>query len=106
MVSYSRMRSLYYAVGDVINRGIAGDIVECGTARGGSAALMALVLAELAPSRRLWAFDTFEGIPAATIDDPDYEVAKNFTAGHFRGELEDVKKLFQKLHMRENGAIH
>ena len=65
---------------------------------------MALVLAELAPSRRLWAFDTFEGIPAATIDDPDYEVAKNFT-GHFRGELEDVRELFQKLHIEKTAQF-
>lgn len=100
MVSYSRLRSLYHAVVDVIAREIPGDVVECGTARGGSAALMALVLAELAPDRRLWSFDTFEGIPPATVDDPDYEVAKNFT-GHFRGELEEVKELFQKLRIQQ-----
>ena len=100
MVSYPRLRSLYYGLTDVILRGIPGDIVECGTARGGSAALMALLLAELASNRRLWAFDTFEGIPAPTLDDPDYEVAKAFT-GHFRGDLEGVKELFQKLQIEQ-----
>jgi hypothetical protein len=104
MVPYPRLRSLYYGVMDVTARGIPGDVVECGTARGGSAALMALALTQFAPNRRLWVFDTFEGIPAATSDDPDYEIAKTFT-GNFRGELDEVKSLFQKLRIQEMARL-
>lgn len=91
-----RLRALYGAVEDVVARRVDGDIVECGTARGGSAALMALALKRLDPVRTLWAFDTFEGIPPPTEADPDFEVAHLYT-GQFKGELADVRYLFQRL---------
>lgn len=39
-------------------------------------------------------FDTFEGIPAPTNDDPDFETAKLYT-GSFRGSFDQVNKLFE-----------
>jgi predicted O-methyltransferase YrrM len=96
MAGPARLRALYRAVEDVVTRDVAGDVVECGTARGGSAALLAMALARLDPARTLWAFDTFEGIPPATEADPDFEVARLYT-GEFRGELEEVRGLFQRL---------
>ncbi|KAK7194037.1 Macrocin-O-methyltransferase (TylF)/Methyltransferase domain containing protein [Novymonas esmeraldas] len=55
----------------------AGHIVECGTAGGGSAVLMAVVLAEAeaalgsctTSSRRVLALDSFTGMPAPTVRD-------------------------------------
>jgi Macrocin-O-methyltransferase (TylF) len=91
-----RLRGLYAAVRHVTAEGIPGDIVECGTARGGSAALMGLALREAAADRTLWIFDTFEGIPPPTAADPDYEIAALYT-GDFRGELEEVEGLFRRL---------
>ena len=35
-------------------------------------------------ARQLWVFDTFEGIPAPTDADPDYQLAAPYT-GSFRG---------------------
>ncbi len=48
----------------VVDAGIPGAFVECGTWRGGSSFLMAEVL-RLAgdTSRKVWMFDSFEGIP-------------------------------------------
>ncbi len=97
MVGYGRLRGLYKAVNQVITNGVPGDIVECGTARGGSAALMGLLLKKLdTTGRRLWVFDTFEGLPAPTNDDPDYEVARHLTGG-CRGSIEEVTDLFKRL---------
>jgi len=50
-------------LGHVVENRIEGDVVECGVARGGSSALMALVLRALSSDKSVWAFDTFEGIP-------------------------------------------
>lgn len=96
MVPYCRIRGLNKAVHHVIASGIPGDIVECGCARGGSAALMGLVLKKSDPSRRLWVFDTFEGIPAPSTEDPDYERARHLT-GEFRGSIEEVSDLLRRL---------
>jgi O-methyltransferase len=63
MCSTARLRGLYQAVQYVVSRNIEGDVVECGTARGGSAALMGLTLNQLHSDRMLWVFDSFEGLP-------------------------------------------
>jgi O-methyltransferase len=39
---------------------VPGDFVECGTFKGGSAAVISTTLT---PERRLWLFDSFEGLP-------------------------------------------
>ena len=94
MCGNARLRGLHWAVRHVVTQNISGDVVECGTARGGSACLMALALKRLHERRLLWVFDTFDGIPAPTLDDPDWEIAKLFT-GHFRGTLDEVNALLE-----------
>jgi macrocin-O-methyltransferase TylF-like protien len=96
MCGDARLRGLYRAVRHVAANSIAGDVVECGTARGGSAALMGLALKQLGAQRLLWGFDTFEGIPPPTHADPDWEIASLYT-GKFRGDLHEVQALFQRL---------
>lgn len=97
MCSNARLRGLHRAVKHVVAHKIHGDVVECGTARGGSAALMGLTLKQLgAIERTLWVFDTFEGLPPPTADDPDYDIAKLYT-GTCLGTIEDVTASFQRL---------
>ena len=54
---------------------------------------MALTLKQLGEERDVWLCDTFEGLPAPTADDPDFEVADVFT-GSCVGTIEDVRHLF------------
>jgi hypothetical protein len=96
MAGNARLRGLHRAVNDVVRRGIEGDVVECGTARGGSAALLGLTLAIRDDARAVWAFDTFTGIPPPTAADPDRHVAELYT-GAFRGERTEVEALFGRL---------
>ena len=99
MASRARLRGLYRAVRRVVREGIPGDVVECGTARGGSAALMGLTLNRLRAERRLWVFDTFEGLPPPSDADPDRAIAQQFI-GECRGDLEEVEGLFRSLGIR------
>ena len=94
MCSVARLRGLNEGVRYVVANRLPGDLVECGCARGGSAALMGLTLRHLGECRNLWLFDTFEGLPAPTTDDPDYEIAELFT-GSCLGPLEGVRQLFR-----------
>ena len=96
MCSNSRLRALHEGTKYVIKSEIPGAIVECGCARGGSAALMALTLKRFGTRREVWLFDTFAGLPAPTADDPDFEIADAFT-GTCVGTIEDVKYLFERL---------
>jgi len=93
--SVARLRGLHEGVKYVVGKHVEGDVVECGCARGGSAALMALSLRQSGERRTLWLFDTFEGLPAPTADDPDYEIAELFT-GSCLGRLEEVRELFRE----------
>jgi len=84
----------------VVAKGIPGDFVECGCALGGSAALIALTLRQVGESRQLWLFDTFEGLPAPTPNDPDFEIADLFT-GTCVGTVDEVQHLFEDLHVAD-----
>ena len=96
MCSNARLRGLHDGVRYVVRHGVPGDLVECGCARGGSAALMALTLRQLASRREIWLFDTFAGLPAPTLEDPDYEIADLFT-GDCLGTVDEVQALFDRL---------
>lgn len=101
MCSNARLRGLYRGIRYVVSQGIPGDVVECGTALGGSAALMALTLRRMETQRAIWLFDTFEGLPAPSFEDPDRELADLFT-GTCVGTLEEVRELFQRLDVADD----
>jgi O-methyltransferase len=48
---------------------IAGDFVECGVYKGGSAAVLAHALRRGEGDARLWLFDSFQGLPTPTMAD-------------------------------------
>lgn len=101
MVSYSRLRGLQRAVKHIVKHNIAGDIVECGVARGGSAAVLGLTLQRLGAKRDLWLFDTFQGLPRPSHHDPDFEIADLYT-GKCLGSVEDVSESLASLGIRDN----
>ncbi len=67
MLSEARLFSLYSLAKQTCLDDIPGNFVECGTWKGGAAALLAVVIKRysLRP-RLLYAFDTFEGMPEPT----------------------------------------
>jgi O-methyltransferase len=96
--------SLYQSVRYVIENNIAGDFVECGVWKGGSAMLIAKTLKELGISdRKIYLYDTFEGMSEPTTKDVDFlgNPAKDLLASNSKKEdknvwcyssLEEVKK--------------
>lgn len=103
MTSKDAMYALYCAVNYVLEREIPGDFVECGVWRGGSSLLAALVLKRRREAgRRLFLYDTFEGMPPPTALDVDKDgvsaaehiEAKADDEGWCYASLEDVKATF------------
>lgn len=65
MTDRERIIALIHAVRYLENAGIPGDIVECGVWKGGSMMAVARTLLNLGSTdRRLYLFDTFEGMTA------------------------------------------
>lgn len=74
MTSIERSYGLFNAIQYLVRAGVEGDILECGVWRGGSMMLAALALKQLDDvSRRLWLFDTFEGMTEPTAHDIDFQ---------------------------------
>lgn len=74
---------------------VRGDIVECGTWKGGSAANLSLVCAVV--GRKLRIYDSFEGLPPGSPEDRE---AKYYKAGDYCGTLEEVQA-----NIRRYGAV-
>jgi len=66
---------------------VVGDIVECGTFKGGSAANLSLVCDLV--GRKLLIFDSFEGLPEGKPKDRE---AKQYKKGDYCGTLKEVEK--------------
>jgi len=61
VVSVDRCYVLYTLLLQALS--VDGEIWECGVYRGGTAAMMAAVLADRRAAKKLYLFDTFEGMP-------------------------------------------
>ena len=48
---------------------VEGDVWECGVYQGGTAAMMAAILGDKLPAKKLYLFDTFEGMPETGAED-------------------------------------
>jgi O-methyltransferase len=72
MTSWERLYALHKAVQYIVANAIPGDLVECGVWRGGSMRLAAMaLLAGGATDRKLYLYDTFEGMTEPTQLDID-----------------------------------
>ncbi|MBE9013893.1 class I SAM-dependent methyltransferase [Pseudanabaenaceae cyanobacterium LEGE 13415] len=75
---------------------VPGDFVECGTYKGGSAAILSKGLGE---SRHLWLYDSFEGLPPTT--ERDGEDAKAWI-GECVGTVPDLKAVMNAVGTSES----
>lgn len=88
MTSHERLVALSRAIDYISENHIEGDVVECGVWRGGSMALAARKLVLLKEQdRKLFLFDTFEGMSAPT--EADRSATNNIAA---RTQLEHTDK--------------
>lgn len=107
MTSYERLWATIMACKHVITQNIDGDFVECGVWRGGNAMLAAALFKLYKCQKRVYLFDTFEGMTAPT--NKDRKIIDNTLAiGEYQknqketynewcfASIDDVKQNFQK----------
>jgi O-methyltransferase len=107
LVGWRGLEATYDAVLATRERGLSGSIVECGVARGGSAALMALSEARTVSHRKIWLFDSYEGLPEPTADDHRDSVTgrhiRPLPKGSCLGTFDQVSELlFDTLNLDRN----
>ncbi len=94
MVGLPRLKNLRRLAQVLDHDSIPGDIVECGTCRGGSGALLALAGSQSGFHRHTWLLDSFQGLPAS--GERDGQEALRWT-GSCRGSVAAVNKVLAKL---------
>ena len=87
-VPYLRLSNTYELSKLVEKKKIKGAFVECGAWKGGCSAIMAFIAEKAKSNRKIWLFDSFEGMPEATSIDG--EEAKKLSKNKFGGKLEPV----------------
>jgi predicted O-linked N-acetylglucosamine transferase (SPINDLY family) len=101
MIPKSRLESLYDLAIAVCQLDIPGNFVECGTCRGGSAALLCYIVEQYSQRpRQVYLCDTFAGIPAPThLDTHQGQTAieLGITEGTLKGTLNDVSEAINQL---------
>lgn len=92
MVGRERLLSLYQNALRILRENIPGDFVECGACRGGSSVLLAYVAKTHSRiPRKVYACDTFEGMPEPGVSDLHKGMTAaqcGFPAGSLRAPLE------------------
>jgi len=98
MVSNKNLMTLFSLIKQANNLDSPGDIVECGVWNGGSAAIMGLahIGSGKTRHRRIWLFDSFQGVPPATERDGPVE-RRSYFEGWNKGDVNKVKQVFTKL---------
>jgi O-methyltransferase len=96
MVGGTRLRQLVAHASVLVADHIPGDIVECGTWRGGSLALLSWAFHRLGDPRALWAFDSFEGVPPPGPNDPP-SAHRGFSPGWCSATADDVRAAMRTL---------
>ncbi|HEY3027475.1 MAG TPA: TylF/MycF/NovP-related O-methyltransferase [Pyrinomonadaceae bacterium] len=91
LLTAEKLRNLKRLAALIDAENIAGDLVECGTYKGGSAAVLATALT---PERHLWLYDSFEGMPE--VREIDGEGAKE-AVGLCRADESDVREVLSLL---------
>ena len=88
MTSTPRLWAVVQAMQHIARQRIEGDIVECGVWKGGNLILCALMAQKLGLARRIWGFDTFEGMAEPGEQDVRIGTSETFGA-HWQAATRD-----------------
>jgi O-methyltransferase len=116
MTSDERMFTTMMACKYVVELGIEGDFVECGVWRGGNALLAAAMFKIYAAPRKVYLFDTFEGMTQPTDFDRRASTGESALRKYLGSQrkshnswcyasLDDVKSNFQKAGLLDDNIV-
>lgn len=100
MSTRKRLDNVQFCIEDCLEKGVPGDIAECGTWRGGVAILMRGVLAaHEITDRTVWVADSFQGLPVPlpnSVDEGMYNLPQAVELNRFQVDLDTVKASFAR----------
>jgi O-methyltransferase len=97
MTNVEQRMNMYHLVSQVLAYGVEGDLVELGCNKGESSVLIQKVIDDYAPERRLFVYDSFEGLPSKTENDGE----TRFQEGWCRTNEEVLIRNFEAYGLRK-----
>lgn len=79
----------------ILRAKVPGDVAELGCYEGTSALFEQRMLQQLAPDKKLWLYDSFEGLPDKTEEDQS-AAGELFQAGALKARQSELKRNFVK----------
>ncbi|WP_448561051.1 class I SAM-dependent methyltransferase [Trichothermofontia sp.] len=106
LLSAARLYNLYKRAKEICIKNLSGNFVECGTYKGGVAAMLGTVIKRYsAQPRKVYAFDTFEGMPEPKEIDKRGNIPANrtgFGAGTLKAPIaENIARICQLLDVQD-----
>jgi len=106
LLSEARLHNLYTKAKEICIQDLPGNFVECGTYKGGAAAMLGVVIQLYSSrSRKVYAFDTFEGMPQPTAVDKHQNIPANetgFGVGTLKAPIaENIGRICQLLNVQD-----
>lgn len=89
------LRVLLEELEKVVRNNVEGDVVELGCYEGTSALFMSRILRELQAEKRLWLYDSFEGLPDKTKEDTS-AAGEQFKSGELKASKARLERNFHK----------
>lgn len=90
MNEYARLSNAYELAREMEEQKKEGAFVECGVWKGGSIGVMAYAAHQANSGRKIWLFDSFEGLPEPTRHDG--KMAEEYASQKASGKLEPIAK--------------
>lgn len=72
--------NLYHLVSQVLSYNVKGEVVEAGCFRGLTAVFIAEILSHFESGKKLYLYDSFEGLPLPTVEDQQPKLGKGVFA--------------------------
>jgi O-methyltransferase len=96
LVSTERINSLYRLAQRIEEERVPGDVIECGVCNGGTAAVLARFASRSPMNRKVWLFDSFQGMPGVTNED-GINVSGETPESHVGKEIGDLIRVTEVL---------
>jgi O-methyltransferase len=105
LLPWTAIEHLDFAIRDTISRNVEGDFLETGAWRGGACIVAKSIYNEIAPDKKVYVADSFEGLPKPTGEYPVDNGDTHYLSDFMKVSLEQVKENFNKFDLIDDNLI-
>jgi len=105
LLPWTALEHLHFAIKDTVERGIEGDFIETGAWAGGACILAKSIYNEIAPDKKVYVADSFEGLPKPDEAFPQDNGDTHYLDPMLAVSLPQVTENFNKFNLIDENLI-